>query len=130
MALVDLPLLLCTIRPMSGNPDSEIRKIFVCGIRNPEKFSLSNPTGILRFGIQKIAQENENLTNDWNSESNSTDKDWNTWNPEQSAAWNAEFKTDLDFLIRGKPLITHFSLFSVISNFLFKMFVTSHVLCS
>ena len=116
MALVDLPLLLCTIRPMSGNPDSEIRKIFVAGI--------------LRFGIQKIAQENENLTNDWNSESNSTDKDWNTWNPEQSAAWNAEFKTDLDFLIRGKPLITHFSLFSVISNFLFKMFVTSHVLCS
>lgn len=47
MALVDLPLqetivswplLLCTIRPMLGNLDSGIRKIFVCGIRNPENF--------------------------------------------------------------------------------------------
>lgn len=130
MALVDLPLLLCTIHPMLGNPDSEIRKIFICGIWNPEKLSLWNPAGILGFGIQKIAQENQNLNNDWNSESNSTDKDWITWIPEQSAAWNAEFKTVLEFLIRGKPLIIHFSLFSVISNFLFKMFVTSQDLCS
>lgn len=124
MALVDLPLLLCTIRPMLGNPDSGIRKIFVCGIRNQEKFSLSNPAGILGFGIQKIAQENQNLTNDWNSESNSTDKDGTTWNPEQSAAWNAEFKTVLDFLILGKPLITQFSLFSVISIFCSKCSLT------
>ena len=133
MALVDLPLqetivswplLLCTIRPMLGNLDSGIRKIFVCGIRNPEKFSLWNPAGILGFGIQKIAQENQNLTNDWNSESNSTDKDLTTWIPKQSAAWNAEFKTVLDFLILGKPLITQFSLFNVISIFCSKCSLT------
>ena len=34
-----------TLHPMKGNPDSEMRKIFACGIRNPENFAceIRNP---------------------------------------------------------------------------------------
>ena len=83
---------------MWGNPDSQIREVFVCGIRNPGKLCLWNTKSLaLESGIQLT--ELRNPTSDWNPESK---LHWLriesiTWNTE-SMAWNPESNSVLDSL--------------------------------
>ena len=56
------------MRPIGRNPDSGIREIFVCQIRNLGKFCLWNPESWV-FGIRNTDQGIRNPTNDLNPES-------------------------------------------------------------
>ena len=56
------------MRPLGRNPDSGIREIFVCRIRNLRKFCLWNPESWVR-GIPNTDQGIRNPTNDLNPES-------------------------------------------------------------
>ena len=83
-------------RPILANPNSGIREIFACGIRNPQKkiacvmrnpglwnteYSSRNPESHLTIGVQNPS---------------STEKESITWNAE-STAWNPALKTVLGY---------------------------------
>ena len=81
--------------------ESEIQEIFVCGIRNTQKF-LFVGSKIVALESLIPAQGIRNPANNWNT---TKSQEPSTWNPE-STVLNPESKTWIPaFLAVGRPLL-------------------------
>ena len=105
------------LHPMEGNPDSGMRKIFACGIRNPENFAC----GIRNPGLWSPEYSLRNPLTTKIQNPSSSDRDWNPVPGilKSVKAWNRESQTIMDSRDVGLQALGSRSLvqLSMIENF-------------